>query len=117
MSAGNIGKSADGNVVRLPDPSAGRHRVVVSLTEEQMAAAEGWRLANGIAEQSEALGELIRLGLLSEIAKVYHLVTGDKETDHQEIDDRADDDRKSDGRSSVEEPPTTASAFPEHPDR
>lgn len=52
-----------------------RHRVIVSLSDEQMAAAEGWRVAHGIAEQSEALGELVRLGLLSEIAKIYRLVS------------------------------------------
>ncbi len=52
-----------------------RHRVIVSLSDEQMAAAEGWRVAHGITEQSEALGELVRLGLLSEIAKIYKLVS------------------------------------------
>lgn len=55
-----------------------RHRVLVSLSDEQMAAAEGWRVAHGIAEQSEALGELIRLGLLSEIAKIYKLVSDNR---------------------------------------
>lgn len=49
------------------------HKVVVTLTDEQLAAAEGWRSARGIPERSEALGELIRLGLLSEISRVYRL--------------------------------------------
>ena len=52
-----------------------RHHVVVALNDEQMAATEGWRTAHHIADQSEALGELIRIGLLSEIAKIYRLVS------------------------------------------
>ncbi len=52
-----------------------RHRFIVNLTDEQLAAAEGWRLAHGITDQSEALAELVRLGLLSEIAKLYRLVS------------------------------------------
>lgn len=51
-----------------------RYNVVVALNYEQMAAAEGWRSAHGIDDQAEALGELIRLGLLSEVAKIYRLV-------------------------------------------
>ncbi len=52
-----------------------RHRVLVNLTDEQLAAADGWRSAHGINDQSEALAELIRLGLLSEIAKIFRLVS------------------------------------------
>ncbi len=52
-----------------------RYRVLVTLNYEQMAAAEGWRAAHGISDQAEALGELIRLGLLSEVAKIYRLVS------------------------------------------
>jgi hypothetical protein len=51
-----------------------RYSVMVALNYEQMAAAEGWRAAHGISDQAEALGELIRLGLLSEVAKIYRLV-------------------------------------------
>lgn len=51
-----------------------RYRVLVTLNYEQLAAAEGWRAAHGIPDQAEALGELIRLGLLSEVAKIYRLV-------------------------------------------
>ena len=32
-------------------------------------------MAHGIDDQSEALGELVRLGLLGEIAKIYRLVS------------------------------------------
>jgi hypothetical protein len=55
--------------------AARRHRVLVSLTDEQLAAAEGWRSAHGISEQSDALAELVRIGLLSEIAKIFRLVS------------------------------------------
>ena len=55
-----------------------RYNVLVALDDEQMAAAEGWRSAHGISNQAEALGELIRLGLLSEIAKIYRLVADNR---------------------------------------
>lgn len=65
---------------RAPTVSPGsagekRHRVTVALNEEQMAAVEGWRMAHGIADQADALGELVRLALLGEIAKIYRLVS------------------------------------------
>jgi hypothetical protein len=56
-------------------PTSRRYNVVVALNCEQMAAAEGWRSAHGIEDQAEALGELIKLGLLSEVAKIYKLVS------------------------------------------
>jgi len=56
------------------DPARSRHCVLVALSDEQYAAAEAWRSANGIDDRSEALGELVRLGLLSEIAKIYRHV-------------------------------------------
>lgn len=55
-----------------------RHRVMVALNEEQMAAVEGWRLAHGIDDQADALGELVRLALLGEIAKIYRLVSDNR---------------------------------------
>jgi hypothetical protein len=78
MSAGNVRSSVGRDLSlaneRVPKP----HRVIVKLTNEQLAAAEGWRSAHGIEEQSEALGELVRLGLLSEIAKIYRLVSDNR---------------------------------------
>jgi hypothetical protein len=56
------------------------HRVTVALNDEQMAAVEGWRHAHGIADQSEALGELVRLALLGEIAKIYRLVSENRKS-------------------------------------
>lgn len=55
-----------------------RYSVLAALGREQMAAAEGWRSAHGITDQAEAMGELIRLGLLSEVAKIYRLVSEDR---------------------------------------
>lgn len=71
MSPGGEGHDASPGTQRVER----RYRVLVTLNDEQMAAAEGWRSAHGIADQAEAFGELIRLGLLSEIAKIYQLVS------------------------------------------
>ena len=67
-----------------------RHRVLVSLTDEQLAAAEGWRSAHGISEQSEALAELVRIGLLSEIAKIFKLVSDKTPRSTAQSDETAD---------------------------
>jgi hypothetical protein len=58
-----------------------QRRVEVIFTEEQYAALEGWRSANRVVERSEAVRELVRLGLLAEIARVYRLVAGAVEQD------------------------------------
>jgi hypothetical protein len=55
-----------------------RYRVMVALNEEQMAAVEGWRSAHGFDDQADALGELVRLALLGEIAKIYRLVSDNR---------------------------------------
>lgn len=69
--------SAYGNGDDRSDSTGARgNRVQVLLTDEQMAAVEGWRAANRIADQADALSELVRLGLLSEIARVYRLASG-----------------------------------------
>lgn len=73
-----IGEPSDGEPAWVSldrETQKRRHSVLVVLNDEQMAAAEGWRSAHGIADQAEAFGELIRLGLLSEIAKIYRLVS------------------------------------------
>lgn len=48
--------------------------IAVALDDEELAAVEGWRAANLIASLPDAVRELVRLGLLSEIAKVQKLV-------------------------------------------
>ena len=48
--------------------------VVIDLDNEVLAALEGWRAANLVQSRSEAARELVRIGLLSEIAKVQKLV-------------------------------------------
>lgn len=75
MRTGRSDAENRGDFVIPRDRTARRHCMLVKLTDEQMAAAEGWRTAHGIAEQSEALTELIRIGLLSEIARVFRLVS------------------------------------------
>lgn len=49
--------------------------VVVPLNEEERAAVEGWRAANALETSADAVRELVRLGLLSEIARAYRSVT------------------------------------------
>jgi len=48
--------------------------IPVPLDDEELAAVEGWRAANLITSLPDAVRELVRLGLLSEIAKVQKLV-------------------------------------------
>jgi hypothetical protein len=62
----------------IPPGRENRHRVTVALNAEQLAAVEGWRLAHGMTDQAEALGELVRLALLGEIAKIYRLVSDNR---------------------------------------
>lgn len=78
MSTGNTSNGAAdlGSIGRQPPVT--RHHVIVSLNDEQFAAVEGWRRAHGMIGQPEALGELVRLGLLSEIAKIYRLVSDNR---------------------------------------
>jgi len=64
--------------LRGQDKRSQRHHAVVTLNDEQLAAVEGWRTAHGIAAQSDALGELVRIGLLSEIAKIFRLVSDNR---------------------------------------
>ena len=74
-----------GRSPRTVSPKTGekRHRVTVALNDEQMAAVEGWRTAHGISDQADALGELVRLALLGEIAKIYRLVSDSRSTGKQ----------------------------------
>ena len=53
----------------------------VCLSDEEFAAVEGWRRANQYDCRAEALRALVRLGLLSEIGRVYRAVTRSPEED------------------------------------
>lgn len=75
MSARTASKEPTDRGSTGPQQQTARHRVIVTLTDEHIAAVEGWRMAHGMIGQSEALGELVRLGLLSEIAKIFRLVS------------------------------------------
>ena len=56
-------------------PAGGDRELTLTLNTEETAALEGWRMANNIGSPDEAARELLRLGLLSEISKVYGLVS------------------------------------------
>lgn len=45
--------------------------ITIVLDEEQLAAVRGWAHANNVSSVSAAAGELVRLGLLNEVAEVY----------------------------------------------
>ncbi len=47
----------------------------LTLNNEEFAAVEGWRAANNLPSMAHAVRELLRLGLLSEISKVYGVVS------------------------------------------
>ncbi|WP_161992678.1 hypothetical protein [Aureimonas leprariae] len=63
-----------------------RYCVAAYVNDDLIAAVEGWRRAHGIADQPEALGELVRLGLMSEVAKIYRLVCQDKQPRDRPVD-------------------------------
>ena len=57
--------------------------IAISLDEEEVAAIEGWRAANNCDTTNQAVRVLLRLGLLSEIAKVYESVSTVREAVNQ----------------------------------
>ena len=50
-------------------------QVNVSLNDDELAAVEGWRVSNNLPSMADAVRELVRLGLLSEISKVHGIVS------------------------------------------
>ncbi len=52
-------------------------QISIDLTDEELAAVEGWRKANRYASIEQASRELLRLGLLSEIARTYRGASDD----------------------------------------
>ncbi len=84
MSPGELPEAMPDEDMSGETRTARRYSVMVALNYEQMAAAEGWRAAHGISDQAEALGELIRLGLLSEVAKIYRLVCDNRGPDSRQ---------------------------------
>ncbi|NMG41857.1 hypothetical protein GRZ55_21735 [Chelativorans sp. ZYF759] len=74
-----MGEASNGKRAQLTSNGAHEHyesRLEISLEGEQLAAVDGWRFANRIDSREEALQELVRIGLLSEIGRVYRLVAG-----------------------------------------
>ena len=66
----------DGSTQHSPAPNGASDPTtyLIELDAELAAAAEGWRKANKIKSTNEALTELVRLGLLSEISQLHDLV-------------------------------------------
>ncbi|MBI1386071.1 MAG: hypothetical protein GC150_14290 [Rhizobiales bacterium] len=49
--------------------------VIVNFTDKEMAALEGWRVANAIESTHEAARQLVRRGLLDDIGRTYRMIT------------------------------------------
>lgn len=47
----------------------------VILKSDELEAVEGWRSANNVNSIGQALRELVRIGLLSELAETHELIT------------------------------------------
>lgn len=74
MAAFTDPQQEDGFDARREGVSADDQPIAVALDHEELAAVEGWRAANLVASLPDAVRELVRIGLLSEIAKVQKLV-------------------------------------------
>lgn len=55
----------------------GAVRIEVPLSNEEIAAIDGWRKTNGVSSRESAVRQLVRLGLLSEIGRIYQSVAKD----------------------------------------
>lgn len=51
------------------------------LSDEELAAVEGWRKANDLDSREAAIRHLVRLGLLNEISRIYQSVTAGEDRD------------------------------------
>lgn len=49
--------------------------ILVPLSDEELSAVEGWRKANNVESREDAIRALVRLGLLSEIGRIYQSVS------------------------------------------
>ena len=56
------------------------NRIEIYLKDEELAALEGWRAANQLPNHAAAARQLIQLGLLSEIGKIYRDTVPQDET-------------------------------------
>ncbi len=63
------------------DRRQGGSNITVGLDGELAQAVRGWKDANGVDTIAEAVLELVRIGLLSEIAKVYGMVSDMRDRD------------------------------------
>lgn len=52
-------------------PQLASELVEVCLNRDELSAVEGWRQANDFMSREDAIRHLVRLGLLSEIGRIY----------------------------------------------
>ena len=60
------------------EKSLHKNWIIVSLSDREMAALEGWRMANAMDTHADAVRQLVRRGLLEEIGRVYRAFRGDR---------------------------------------
>ena len=72
----------------LADKDKNNTRLSVYLPDDLMAAVVGWREANDLTTNADAVSELVRLGLLSEISKAHEFVVAIRSAAHIEQDGR-----------------------------
>lgn len=56
-------------------------RLEVAFSDDELAAIEAWRQANDFDSQAIATRQLVRLGLLSEIGRVYRTIAPQDDQD------------------------------------
>ena len=81
MAGEEIGKRSPARSSAGSNGSRRSIEVSLVLTGEQAAAVEGWRVANQIDSHPEAVKELVRIGLLSEIGRIYRMIAGSRDGD------------------------------------
>ena len=57
----------------------------VELSATEYSAVEAWQQANAVASQSHALRELVRIGLLAEIRKIYEMAVKSREQADEKV--------------------------------
>ena len=62
------------------DHSGRTFTISVEVSPTELEAINGWKDANGAATVPEAVRELLRLGLLSELSNAHDLVTSLRES-------------------------------------
>ena len=75
---------------RLSVSASERVEVSIPLSNEELAAIDGWRAANGYPSTRDAVKGLVEVGLLSELEKVHEFVTALQSQIDDHIDGRSE---------------------------